>query len=218
MKSAEIISLNTGRPVPLMYKNKEVLSGIKKLPVADSVYLSFSNFEGDEQADLVNHGGSDKAVCVYPYEHYPFWEGELKANLEMGAFGENLTTKGLLESEVCIGDIYLLGEAVVQISQPRQPCYKLAARYEAQDMPLKVQETGYTGFYFRVLKEGKVSMADRLILDQRHPLGVTVAFANQIKYVDKEMRKDSVRFCPSMNCQSAGEKACLSDCKRTEAS
>lgn len=186
MNSAEIISLNTGKPAPLRYKNKEVLSGIKKLPVENNVYLSFSNFDGDEQADLIHHGGSDKAVCVYPYEHYPFWEGELKGSLEMGAFGENLTTKGLLESEVCIGDIYLLGEAVVQISQPRQPCYKLAARYEAQDMPLKVQETGYTGFYFRVLKEGMVSRADKLILDQRHPLGVTVAFANQIKYVDKE--------------------------------
>lgn len=186
MKSVEIVSLNTGKPAPLMYKNKEVASAIKKLPVTDTIFLSYINFDGDEQADLVNHGGRDKAVCVYPYEHYPYWEGELKTRLEMGAFGENLTTKGLLETEACIGDIYRLGEAVVQISQPRQPCYKLAARYGAQDMPLRVQDTGYTGFYFRVLREGKVSWADRLILEQCHPLGVTISFANRIKYIDKE--------------------------------
>ncbi|GIO44568.1 MOSC domain-containing protein [Paenibacillus apis] len=209
MKSAEILSLNTGKPAPLMYNNREVASAIKKLPVTDAIFLSHCNFDGDEQADLVNHGGRDKAVCVYPYEHYPYWEGELTTRLEMGAFGENLTTKGLLETEVCIGDIYLLGEAVVQISQPRQPCYKLAARYGAQDMPLKVQETGFTGFYFRVLKEGKVSREDRLILEKRHPMGVTVSFANRIKYIDKE-NQEAIRTILAVEELSDSWRASLS--------
>lgn len=209
MKFAEIVSLNTGKPAPLMYKNKEVASAIRKLPVTEAVFLSRSNFDGDEQADLVNHGGRDKAVCVYPYEHYPYWESELGTRLEMGAFGENLTTRGLLETEVCIGDIYLLGEAAVQISQPRQPCYKLAARYGAQDMPLKVQETGYTGFYFRVLQEGKVSCADRLILEQRHPMGITISFANRIKYIDKE-NQDSISSILAVEALSDSWRASLS--------
>lgn len=185
MIRAEIVSLNIGQPKPAAFNGKEVSTGIFKKPTGEPLFLSRVNFEGDGQGDLVHHGGPDKAVCVYPHEHYPYWERELQRSLEYGAFGENLTIRGLSETDVCIGDIYRLGEASVQISQPRQPCFKLSMRYGKPEMPLLVQETGFTGFYFRVLEEGLVSRADGLTRTWRHPLGVTVAYANRIMHQDK---------------------------------
>ncbi|GGG20048.1 MOSC domain-containing protein [Paenibacillus aceti] len=189
MENAKIISINIGKPIQVQYNNREVSTGIFKKSIDEPVFLTSLNFEGDGQADLVHHGGRDKAVCVYPYEHYPYWEQELGRALKYSAFGENLTTQGLLETEVCIGDIFQLGEAVVQVSQPRQPCFKLSVRYGAPDMPMKVQETGYTGFYFRVLQEGLVSKSDNLIRTSRHPKGISVSYANQIMHRDKNDRE-----------------------------
>ncbi len=110
----------------------------------------------------------------------------MRSPLDYGAFGENLTIKGLLESDVCIGDVFKLGKAIVQVSQPRQPCYKLSIKYGVPDMPLKVQQTGYTGFYFRVLEEGVVSKADGLSLLHHHPKAITVSFANRIMHQEKD--------------------------------
>ncbi|WP_019635471.1 MOSC domain-containing protein [Paenibacillus fonticola] len=186
MGQGEIISINVGKPIQVQFNNKEISTGIFKRPSDEPLFLSWLNFEGDGQADLVHHGGREKAVCVYPYEHYPFWEKELGRALEYSAFGENLTTRGLLETEVCIGDIFQLGEAVVQVSQPRQPCFKLSVKYGAPDMPLKVQDTGYTGFYFRVLQEGLVSKSDGLIRTHCHPQGITVSYANRIMHCEKD--------------------------------
>lgn len=180
-----IISLNIGQPVSIKHQKKQVLTGIYKKPVKELIYLGSTNFAGDGQADLVHHGGRDKAVCVYPYEHYPYWERELSKTLEFGAFGENLTVQGLLEKEVCIGDMFLVGGAVVQISQPRQPCFKLSVRYERPDMPVLVQNTGLTGFYFRVIQEGWVSRDSNLEQISKHPESVTIAYANQIMHHDK---------------------------------
>lgn len=186
MGQIEIVSINVGKPARLQFNNKEVSTGIMKTPVHSALFLSLLNFEGDGQADLKYHGGRDKAVCVYPYEHYAYWENELGIKLAYGAFGENLTIRGLTEADVCIGDVFQLGEAVVQVTQPRQPCYKLSAKYGEPDLPLKVQNTGYTGYYFRVLTEGTVSAADGLVLVSRHPKAVTVAFANEIMHHRKE--------------------------------
>ncbi|MEF2964219.1 MOSC domain-containing protein [Paenibacillus sp. M1] len=182
MGSIEVVSMNTGKPRPLQYNKKEVSSGIFKSPVNGPLFLSLLNLDGDGQADLVHHGGRDKAVCVYCYEHYPYWEEQLHRRLESGAFGENLTIRGITEQEVRIGDTFQFGEAVVQVSQPRQPCYKISARYGVPDMQLKVQETGFTGFYFRVLKEGNVSKSDSLILISHHPKAVTIADANRVMF------------------------------------
>lgn len=184
-KTYEIISINVGKPKNFIYNGKEFVTGIQKQPVDGPVFLSFLNFSGDGQADLVHHGGRDKAVCVYPYDHYAYWEHELERKLDVVAFGENLTVKGLLETEVCIGDTFQLGEAVVQVSQPRQPCHKIAKKHRVNDLPLRVQNTGYTGFYFRVLKEGWVETQSRLQLIEKHPLNITVSFANQIMFHDK---------------------------------
>jgi len=186
MASIEILSLNVGMPKQVQFQQKDVATGIFKTATDEALYLSYLNFEGDGQGDLVHHGGREKAVCVYPYEHYPFWEDELKRPLEYGALGENLTIKGLLETDVCIGDVFELGKAIVQVSQPRQPCYKLTIRHGVPDMLLKVQQTGYTGFYFRVLAEGVVSKDDGLSLLHRHPKEITVSFANRIMHREKD--------------------------------
>lgn len=194
MTHADILSINIGKPKQVPFHHKGVATGIFKTPASGSLFLSWLNFEGDGQADLIHHGGREKAVCVYPYEHYFFWERELQRKLAYGAFGENITTSGLLETEVCIGDIFKLGEAVVQVSQPRQPCYKLSVRYNQPDMPLQVQETGYTGYYFRVLKEGIVHKSDGLTRISCHPKAITVSFANRIMHQEKDRMEDIKRI------------------------
>ncbi|WP_432363418.1 MOSC domain-containing protein [Sporosarcina sp. UB5] len=186
MQKIEIRSLNVGKPQDLQFGKKEVTTGIHKNPVSEPIFLSTLNFDGDGQGDLVNHGGVDKAVCVYPYEHYPYWEKELGKPLGPSAFGENLTLQGLTEDDVCIGDSFQIGEAVVQVSQPRQPCFKLSLIHDRKDMPVIVQNRGYTGYYFRVLKEGIVSPSDELVHISRPSLAIPVSEANRLMHHDKD--------------------------------
>lgn len=182
----QLLSLNIGLPKEVTYGGKVIHTGINKKQVKEPVYLSFVKFNGDGQADLVHHGGVDKAVCVYTGDHYPYWEKELNQDLVYGAFGENITVSGMHEEDVCIGDTFELGQAIVQVTQPRQPCFKLAKKYNIPKLPLYFQETGYTGFYFRVLKEGWVSSVDTLKKLQSDPKGVSVAFANRIMHKEKQ--------------------------------
>ncbi|MDA2385188.1 MOSC domain-containing protein [Bacillus cereus] len=182
----QLLSLNIGLPREVTYGGKVIHTGINKKQVKEPVYLSFVKFNGDGQADLVHHGGVDKAVCVYTGDHYPYWEKELNQDLVYGAFGENITVSGMREEDVCIGDTFELGQAIVQVTQPRQPCFKLAKKYNIPKLPLYFQETGYTGFYFRVLKEGWVSSVDTLKKLQSDPKGVSVAFANRIMHKEKQ--------------------------------
>ncbi|AIE79478.1 MOSC domain-containing protein [Bacillus anthracis] len=182
----QLLSLNIGLPKEVTYGGKVIHTGINKKQVKEPVYLSFVKFNGDGQADLVHHGGVDKAVCVYTGDHYPYWEKELNQDLVYGAFGENITVSGMREEDVCIGDMFELGQAIVQVTQPRQPCFKLAKKYNIPKLPLYFQETGYTGFYFRVLKEGWVSSVDTLKRLQSDPKGVSVAFANRIMHKEKQ--------------------------------
>ncbi len=132
-------------------------SGIYKLPVSGPVRAGKTGLAGDGQADLAVHGGVDKAVYAYPVEHYPFWQAQLGQQLPYGAFGENLTVEGLLEEEVCIGDVYWAGEALLQVTQPRGPCWKLARRLGASDLEDRFNRSGRTGFYLRVLQEGNLA-------------------------------------------------------------
>ncbi|MEW4150518.1 MOSC domain-containing protein [Bacillus thuringiensis] len=182
----QLLSLNIGLPKEVIYGGKVIHTGINKKQVKEPVYLSFVKFNGAGQADLVHHGGVDKAVCVYTGDHYPYWEKELNQDLVYGAFGENITVSGMREEDVCIGDTFELGEAIVQVTQPRQPCFKLAKKYNIPKLPLYFQETGYTGFYFRVLKEGWVSSVDTLKSLQSDPKGVSIAFANRIMHKEKQ--------------------------------
>ncbi|WP_416147811.1 MOSC domain-containing protein [Salipaludibacillus sp. HK11] len=182
----KLVSINVGMPRNMQNHEKELLTGIHKQEVNKPIFLSKENFAGDGQADLVHHGGVDKAVCVYSYNHYPYWTNKLQIPLSYGAFGENITVNGLTEEEVCIGDVYQLGETQVQVTQPRQPCHKLAKRYKEPKLPLWFQDSGYTGYYFRVLQEGLVSKDMSIKLIRKHPKNVTISFANQIMHHDKK--------------------------------
>ncbi|MFB4321743.1 MOSC domain-containing protein [Priestia sp. BR_2] len=182
-----IVSLNVGKPVTVDYQGKDLSTGIYKQPVEGPLFLSSLNFEGDGQADLINHGGLDKAVCAYPSEHYPYWERSLCKPMPYAAFGENLTLRGLLEDEVCIGDVYRIGGAVLQVSQPRYPCFKLSQKHGVKDMPARVLNTGYSGFYFRVLEEGRVSADSPVTRLDSQASGITVL---EVLRMMKDGRKD----------------------------
>ena len=131
-------------------------TGIFKTTVCGPVWLGKLNLAGDAQADLSVHGGIHKAVNVYPSEHYSYWRQDIHLpDMPYGAFGENFTTYGLLEDEVCIGDMFGIGDAVVQVSQPRQPCWKLERRWGIKDFVIRIKETGRIGWYLRV-SEGRI--------------------------------------------------------------
>ena len=161
-------------------------TGFFKKPVAGPVSLRTTNLDGDGQADLINHGGPDKAACCYPAAHYGGWRVELGLpELPFGAFGENFTIDGLFESDVCVGDVYHLGGAVVQVSQPRQPCWKLARRWRVKDLARRVQRSGRTGWYFRVLVEGLVAPGMTLTLVERPSPQWTVERCNVVMHHEK---------------------------------
>lgn len=193
MAQVELISLNVGlprtlgRPGAIASVDKVWTTGFFKQPVAGPIWLGATNLAGDGQADLENHGGVEKAVNLYPSEHFVFWEPELAMPpLPPGSFGENFTTSGALEGDVCIGDVFQIGDAEVQVSQPRQPCWKLARRWQVHDLALRVQQTGRTGWYFRVLREGTVQVGARLQLVARSHPEWTVAAANEVMHHRKE--------------------------------
>lgn len=188
MTDARIKQLSVGLPAPLLCRGKTIPSGFVKTPVNWTLQLGPEGLEGDGQADRRYHGGPDKAVCVYPSEHYPSWSERLGRLLGPAAFGENFTTVGLTERFVCIGDIVKVGSAVVQISQPRQPCFKLAARHDEPRLALWVQESGLTGWYFRVLWPGVVRAGSQLNLIARPPEAVSVHEANRVMHVDTRDR------------------------------
>jgi len=161
-------------------------TGIFKQPIDGPVRLGWTNLAGDQQADLKVHGGPDKAVCVYSAAHYTYWRETLQiADFSFGAFGENFTVDGLDESNVCIGDTFRIGDTVVEVSQPRQPCWKLARRWQLKDLAVQVQQTGLTGWYFRVMQEGTVAAGMPIQLENSpHPTW-TLARANQVMHHDK---------------------------------
>lgn len=176
-----IVSINIGQVSEHSYFDKPVITGGHKRPVGAAT-LRTTHFEGDEQADLKNHGGPDKAVCVYAFDHYPYWENALGEKLAPGAFSENLTLAGALETEVCLGDEWAIGTAVVQVSQPRQPCNKLAGRHQRRDLGDLIHANSYSGFYVRVVRAGEVQTGEAITIVQRHPAAVTIEFANRVMY------------------------------------
>ena len=158
-----LISINVGLPREILHGGQAITTGIFKAPVAGPVWLGRLNLAGDGQADLRVHGGADKAVYVYPFEHYAFWAGELgRSDFPHGQFGENFTTEGLLEDEVSIGDVFQIGGARVQVTQPRSPCFKLGIRMGEPGFPARFTSANRTGFYLRVLEEGRVIAGDAI--------------------------------------------------------
>lgn len=172
----KLVSVNVGLPQEVIWKGKTVTTGIFKEPVEERVKVRFLNLDGDRQADLTVHGGLDKAIYVYPVEHYEYWRGELpEMELPWGMFGENLTTVGLLEDSVNIGDRFRIGTAEVMVTQPRMPCYKLGIKFGRANMVKQFLDSRLTGFYFSVLQEGEVGVGDAMELISRDENNVTVA-------------------------------------------
>ncbi len=188
-----IVSLQLGRPRESVSRLKdgndaEWVSSIWRTPVTGRVHLGRTDLAGNAQADLKNHGGPDKAVCCYSAEHYPGWRNLLNLSEEefgFGAFGENFTVSELTEDAVCLGDIYTLGTAAVQVSQPRMPCWKVGRRWERPDLPGEMTKTGRTGFYLRVLEEGEVGAGDTPALQERPLPSYPIARLNNALYVHK---------------------------------
>lgn len=187
-RTIDIVAVSVGEPqiIGHLPNGKTVLSGIRKQRVtAATIIIGETNLSGDRQADLRVHGGADKAIYAYPSEHFPAWTAELgfESPLEPNAFGENLTTRGIVETEICIGDVYKWGTALVQISQPRGPCYKLEMALGRQNLIEPFRKSGRTGWYMRVLQTGEARTAEPMTLEQHHPVGLTVWEANHARMI-----------------------------------
>lgn len=151
-----------------------------------TLWIDETLLEGDDQADKIGHGGPNRRVCVHPLENFPYWAGRIGQPLEYRAFGENFTTESLVESEVIIGDVYRVGTSVLQVSQPRTPCFKLAARYGVKELAGWFAQTGLTGFYLRVLEPGEFRAGDAITLIDRPSHGVTVLETNRVMYRNRQ--------------------------------
>ena len=172
----KIVSVNVGMPREVVWQGMTVQTGIFKEPVAGPVMISQLNLAGDKQADLTVHGGPAKAVYAYPAEHYEYWRQEMPGvSFPWGKFGENLTTEGLQEDTLYIGDRVGAGSAILMVTQPRMPCYKLALRFERDDMIKRFLTSGRSGFYFSVIEPGEVSAGSKVEILSRDPNRVTVA-------------------------------------------
>ncbi|WP_411830074.1 MOSC domain-containing protein [Metasolibacillus meyeri] len=183
---AIIHTLAVGMPKELHYgEGRSMITGINKQQVA-SVYLAKSGFDGDDVADKKHHGGPDRAVCLYPLEHYAQWQQELGKTLPTAAFGENLTVTNMIEANVCIGDIYKIGDVVIQITQGRVPCSTIDKYTEANTLLKRLIETGYTGFLARVLEEGTIYADSPIELIAKDPAHISILYCNEIYFENKD--------------------------------
>jgi MOSC domain-containing protein YiiM len=160
----QVVSVNVSKPKDVVHDGAVVSTGIFKEPVKGRLWVRKLGIEGDGQADLTAHGGPDQAVYAYPVEHYAYWEEQLGRDpLPFGQFGENLSITGIDEASARVGDTLKIGTAVLQVTQPRLPCYKLGIRMGAgKTFPKRFQKSGRVGFYLRVIKEGELAAGDRI--------------------------------------------------------
>lgn len=178
-----VLAVCVGRAAPLRTLTGTVVpSAIIKHPVQGAVAVGNLGIEGDEQADLNLHGGPDQAVYAYPAEHYALWTHELGSDLQAPDFGENLSIHGLHETVVRIGDIYKISDAILQVTSPRTPCYKLAARHALKDLPARMITATRAGFYLRVLRPGHIAHSERMTLVERAENSLTVQRVMQLGY------------------------------------
>jgi MOSC domain-containing protein YiiM len=171
-----VLSVNVGGPREIQWRRKTVTTSIFKAPVSGRVRVDRLNLDGDQQSDLTVHGGVDKAVYVYPSEHYPYWREQLPDfPVPWGAFGENFTSQGLLEDAIRIGDRLRIGTAEFAVTQPRMPCFKLGIRFDRADMVKRFLQSGRSGFYLSVSQEGEVTAGDTVTFIAHDEHGVSVA-------------------------------------------
>src|SRR5215831_10137429 len=189
----KLISLNTGRPRDVVVHGRTVRTSIWKSPRAGRLHVSTLNIAGDEQSDLASHGGTYKAVYCYPSEHYEYWRRELPdAEFPWGVFGENLTTEGLLETDVRIGDRLAIGSAQFLVTQPRQPCFKLGIRFGRDDMVRRFVASGRSGFYVRVVHEGDIASGDPIRFVERSAGSISVSDIFALHF-DDDANDDELR-------------------------
>ena len=180
---------------------REWRSALFKSPVESAVSASKTGLAGDGQADLENHGGVDMAINAYPREHFDYWTEKLQIQFPAGAFGENFSTLGMTEQSTCIGDTYQVGDIIVQVSQPRKPCWKIARRWQVKDLAAQVERTGLTGWYFRVLEEGEVEAPAAIsLVDRPHPEW-SIAEVNEIvcRRKDDAGQASQLGSCPALS-------------------
>jgi MOSC domain-containing protein YiiM len=171
----KLISVNVGLPREITVAGKTVRTSIWKYPVRGRIHVSTLNLDGDQQSDLSVHGGVDKAVYLYPSEHYSYWRTQLPGvELPWGAFGENFTSEGILEDQIRIGDRIRVGSADFMVTQPRMPCFKLGIRFNRRDMVKRFLESKRTGFYLAVIREGEVEDGDPIEFIEKQETGVTI--------------------------------------------
>lgn len=189
-----IENFSIGKPNEMEYGGgKEILTGICKETVKEAL-LTVDGFRGDGVADLRHHGGLDRAVCVYPHEHYQLWEKEFGITLPKATFGENLTLSNLLERDVHIGDVFQVGEAVIQVTQSRIPCSTITKRTGLPFLLNRMIETGYTGYLCRVLEEGSVRRDSEITLLKEDPARVSVLFTNEVYFHQAKNYSDVKRI------------------------
>jgi MOSC domain-containing protein YiiM len=187
----KVVSLNIGLPREVIWHGISVSTGIYKEPVEGRVAVRKLNFDGDRQADLSVHGGPQKAVYCYPREHYAYWKQQLPSReLPIAIFGENLTTDGLSEESVHIGDRFAVGSAEFVVTQPRLPCYKLGIRFQDDGMVKRFLASGRTGFYFAVMREGEVGAGDEIKVIARDSNGVTISEITRLYVVKRYAEED----------------------------
>jgi MOSC domain-containing protein YiiM len=183
LQNRDIIYLSKGMPKKMVYKDEAYESGIWK-ERCNELFAGFNQINGDQVANPEYHGGDDRVVCVYPFEHYAYWESVFGKTLEPAAFGENLTPIGMKEDQVCIGDVFQIGEAVLQVSQGRYPCSTINKRNHNNLLLKRIVETGYTGYFFRVLEEGNITANSQIKKLLAHPEQITVSSIHHLYFHD----------------------------------
>ena len=190
----ELLSVNVSLGEEVDYKGKTVTTGIFKKPIDGRVMLRTLNIDGDRQVDLGGHGGPYKAVCVYSIEQYQLWQIELgRDDFRHGQFGENFTVNGMPDDETHVGDVFRVGGALVQVTQPRVPCYRLGIKMESPEFPKRFLQSNRVGFYMRVLEEGEVGTGDLIELVEEDPQQMTVEAMNRLLYFEPNNLEDTKR-------------------------
>lgn len=182
--SAQIVWLSKGKPKTLSHNGTDYRSGISKDQV-EKLDVTPGHIKGDDVENHEFHGGSERVICVYPYEHYAYWEKTFETTLSKAAFGENLTPTYMKETDVCIGDIYQIGSTILQVSQGRFPCSTINKHTHINTLLSKIVEEGYTGYFFRVLEEGIITSSSKIKLLEKHPKQVSIATIHHTYFHNK---------------------------------
>lgn len=187
----QIVSVNTGEPRTIRWKGTDVVTGIFKFPVEGPLFLGENGVTGDHVMDSRYHGGKDKACYLYSADHYEYWKSSYPdADWEWGMFGENLTVENMNESHILIGDVFRIGGALVQITQPRQPCYKLGIRIGNPDIVKQFSLSDFPGAYLRILKEGIVNKGDSMVIVDTFPESPSLKTVFRMLYHDSFDREE----------------------------